>query len=100
MAVRGSSLWQALAAQIIRSTPVSDKLLLPAVLLQGHNLRGARPFLPATLQPRFISASTVKSQLQLRQATTCFTKDHPPDIPGTVSGACENPQLYIIKTKD
>ena len=61
----GKTLWEVLAA--IRSTPVSDQLPSPSVLLQGRHLRGALPFLPSALTPRLIPSSFVQQQLSRRQ---------------------------------
>lgn len=54
----GCTLWEVLAA--VRSTPVSDQLPSPSVLLQGRNLRRSLRFLPKKLEPRFVPASFVK----------------------------------------
>ena len=58
----GKTLWETLAA--IRSTPVSNDLPSPAVLLQGRNLRGNLPFLPDRLTPQHVPAAFVQAQLQ------------------------------------
>ena len=66
------TLWDALAA--IRSTPVSDSLPSPAVLLQGRNLRGRLPFLPVALKPQLVPAEFVHRELQKRQSKAAFDK--------------------------
>ena len=58
----GKTLWETLAA--IRSTPVSNDLPSPAVLLQGRHLRGNLPFLPDRLTPQHVPAAFVQAQLQ------------------------------------
>ncbi|KZS01995.1 Uncharacterized protein APZ42_001140, partial [Daphnia magna] len=68
----GKSLWDSLAA--IRSTPVSSSLPAPSVLLQGRNLRGNLPFLPAELQPKYISSSVVRRELSARQSQAAFVQ--------------------------
>lgn len=67
----GKTLWAVLAA--VRSTPVSDQLPSPSVLLQGRHLRVSLPFLPSALTPRLIprclfssSCADVKERLIFR----------------------------------
>ena len=72
----GCTLWEVLAA--VRSTPVSDQLPSPSVLLQVRNLRGSLPFLPKKLELRFVSASFVKLQLRARQGAGCFSRHTSP----------------------
>ena len=74
----GKTLWEALAA--IRSTPVSDTLPSPSVLLQGRNLRGSLPFLPSRLQPQLVPAPVVIARLQHRQAAASFNHGRRPDV--------------------
>jgi hypothetical protein len=61
----GKTLWEVLAA--IRSTPVSDQLPSPSILLRGRHLRDSLPFLPSALTPKLIPWSSVRQQLRRRQ---------------------------------
>lgn len=108
----GKSLWQSLAA--IRSTPVSGSLPAPSVLLQGRNLRGNLPFLPAELAPKIVPASLVQSGLASRQATAAF--NNPRQLTsrssilslgqqvrariGVVQRVCKEPHSSLIRLRD
>ena len=72
----GKSLWESLAA--VRSTPVSSNLPEPSVLLQGRNLRGSLPFLPAELSPKFVPSTFVRKELAARQSQAAFSQPHSP----------------------
>ena len=118
MSSDGKSLPKALAA--IRSTPVSDKLPSPAVLLQGRNLRVSLPFQQAALQPQLITADFVRANLQQRQSTAAFDhwKTHDARSSalmvgqrvrvyvesqwqlGVVEKVCEEPNSYSIRQLD
>ncbi|XP_045030451.1 uncharacterized protein LOC123472640 [Daphnia magna] len=114
----GKSLWDSLAA--IRSTPVSSTLPAPSVLLQGRNLRGNLPFLPAELQPRYTSLSVVRRELSARQSQAAFFQAGVPNaralslhigqpvraligrrwLRGKVHSLCTEPQSYVIRLDD
>ncbi|XP_045032022.1 uncharacterized protein LOC123474170 [Daphnia magna] len=114
----GKSLWDSLAA--IRSTPVSSTLPAPSVLLQGRNLRGNLPFLPAELQPKYISSSVVRRELSARQSQAAFVQAGVPNarasslhigqplraligrrwLRGKVHSLCTEPQSYVIRLDD
>lgn len=89
----GKTLWEALAA--IRSTPVSAVLPSPSVLLQGRNLRGNLPFVSSRLQPQFVSAQQVLSQLQHRQATANFHHGRAPDVRCSVLEVGQRVRAYV-----
>ncbi|XP_057378537.1 uncharacterized protein K02A2.6-like [Daphnia carinata] len=112
------TLSEALAA--IRSTPLSESLPSPAVLLQSRNLRGALPFLRPKLQPAAVPATRVVQQLQKKQAEASFFHRYVPDIRcsslrvgqyvrvlvsgiwlrGVVTEVCPEPNSYLVKTSD
>lgn len=112
------TLWDALAA--IRSTPVSDSLPSPAVLLQGRNLRGRLPFLPAALKPQLVPAEFVHRELQKRQSKAAFDKGGAQGAresvlvvgqkvrafiancwqPGKVESVCPEPNSYTVRLDD
>jgi hypothetical protein len=114
----GKTLWETLAA--IRSTPVSNDLPSPAVLLQGRHLRGNLPFLPDRLTPQHVPAAFVQAQLQRRQAMACFQHGGRLDVrgsalmvgqhvrvligglwlPGTVESVCTAPDSYVVRLVD
>ena len=114
----GKTLWETLAA--IRSTPVSNDLPSPAVLLQGRHLRGNLPFLPDRLTPQHVPVAFVQAQLQRRQAMACFQHGGRLDVrssalmvgqhvrvligglwlPETVESVCTAPDSYIIRLGD
>jgi hypothetical protein len=114
----GKSLWESLAA--IRSTPVSPTLPAPSVLLQGRNLRGNLPFLPAELQPKYVSSSIVRRELSARQSQAAFVQAGLPTtrasslrigqpvraligrrwLHGKVHSVCPEPQSYVIRLDD
>jgi hypothetical protein len=114
----GKSLWESLAA--IRSTPVSPTLPAPSVLLQGRNLRGNLPFLPAELQPKYVSSSVVRRELSARQSQAAFVQAGSPTtrasslrigqpvralicrrwLHGKVHSVCPEPQSYVIRLDD
>ena len=66
----GCTLWQVLVA--VRSTPLSDQLPSPSVLLQGRYLCGSLPFLPGALVPRVVPVPFVQRQLSRRQGDAFF----------------------------
>ncbi|EFX63665.1 hypothetical protein DAPPUDRAFT_335194, partial [Daphnia pulex] len=114
----GKSLWESLAA--IRSTPVSPTLPAPSVLLQGRNLRGNLPFLPAELQPKYVSSSVVRRELSTRQSQAAFVQAASPNtralslrigqpvraligrrwLHGKVHSVCPEPQSYVVRLDD
>lgn len=67
------TLWEVLAA--VRSTPVSDQLPSPSVLLQGRHLRVSLPFLPSALTPRLIPRSAAVAPASRRGS---FSECAPP----------------------
>ena len=58
--------------QVLRSTPLGNRLPTPAVILQRRNLRGGLLFTSQQLQTKHISDSFVKEKLLSRQATQFF----------------------------
>jgi hypothetical protein len=118
MFASGKTLWEALAT--IRSTPVSNSLPSPSVLLQGRHLRGNLPFLPDQLTPQHVPASFVQAQLQRRQEMACFQHGGRLDvrgsalrvgqsvrvlisglwIPGTIESVCTVPGSYVVRLAD
>lgn len=113
----GCTLWELLAA--VRSTPVSDELPSPSVLLQGRNLRGSLPFLPKNLESR-VPASFVQLQLHARQGVAAFHATRRHDVlssvlfvgrtvrahmgsrwlPGVVEAVCKEPNSYSARLVD
>ena len=118
MFASGKTLWEALAA--IRSTPVSNNLPSPSVLLQGRHLRGNLPFLPDRLAPQHVPATFVQAQLQRRQAMASFQHGGRLDVrgsalrvgqrvrvlisglwlPGTIESVCTVPDSYVVRLTD
>ena len=113
----GCTLWELLAA--VRSTPVSDELPSPSVLLQGRTLRGSLPFLPKNLESR-VPASFVQLQLHARQGVAAFHATRRHDVlssvlfvgrtvrahmgsrwlPGVVEAVCKEPSSYSVRLVD
>lgn len=77
----GKTNLESLAA--IRSTPVSNDLPSPAVLLQGRHLRGNLLFFPDRLTPQHVPAAFVITQQQRRQAMACFQHGGRSDVRGS-----------------
>ena len=112
----GCTFWEVLAA--VRSTPVSDQLPSPSVLLQSRHLRGSLPFLPGALVPRVIPAPFVQRQLSRRQGDAFFHGVRRFDVRssllfvgqrtligsrwhlGTVIAICAEPNSYLIRLVD
>ncbi|KZR99822.1 Uncharacterized protein APZ42_004170, partial [Daphnia magna] len=98
----------------------SSTLPAPSVLLQGRNLRGNLPFLPAELQPKYISSSVVRRELSARQSQAAFFQAGVPNarasslhigqpvraligrrwLRGKVHSLCTEPQSYVIRLDD
>lgn len=91
----GRTLWETLAA--IRSTPISNVLPSPSVLLQGRNLRGSLPFLPSALTPKasFIRHEEVLKNLLQRQAVSAFNQSRRPDSRSSVLVVGQRVRAYI-----
>ncbi|KAI9565072.1 putative uncharacterized protein K02A2.6-like [Daphnia sinensis] len=114
----GKTLWEVLAA--VRSTPVSDQLPSPSVLLQGRHLRGSLPFLPSALTPRLVPSSFVQLQLRRRQGEAHLQNTRCTDArssalvvgqrvrarvnsrwqPGIVEKVCVEPNSYMVRLSD
>ncbi|EFX61499.1 hypothetical protein DAPPUDRAFT_273055 [Daphnia pulex] len=90
----GKSLWESLAA--IRSTPVSPTLPAPSVLLQGRNLRGNLPFLPAEFN--LTSPNTRASSLRIGQPVRALIGRR--WLHGKVHSVCPEPQSYVVRLDD
>ena len=118
MSAEGKTLCESLTA--IRTTPVSNKLPSPAVLLQGRNFRGNLHFNPAALKPQFISAEVVRANLEQRQSAAAFdhgkihdsrrsslmvgqrVRIHVADWwqPGVVEKVSPEPNSYVVRLLD
>ncbi|EFX77851.1 hypothetical protein DAPPUDRAFT_105814 [Daphnia pulex] len=99
MFASGKTLWEALAA--IRSTPVSNNLPSPSVLLQGRHLRGNLPFLPGRLTPQHVPATFVQAQLQpLRVGQSVRVLISGLWLPGTIESVCTVPDSYVVRLAD
>ena len=114
----GRTVWDAIAA--VRSTPVSDSLPSPAVLLQGRHLRTDLAMVPSQLKPKVIPPEVVLRQLQKRQETTELNNSHSPSErssalvvgqrvrayvseswrAGVIERICQEPNSYVIKLQD
>jgi hypothetical protein len=73
----GCTMWEVLA---VRSTPVSDQLQSPSVLLQGRHLRTLLKFLPSAFVSRVVPVPFVQSQLSQRQGDASFHNVHRFDV--------------------
>lgn len=99
---------------------MSSTLPAPSVLLQGRNLRGSLPFLPAELSPKFVPSTFVRKELAVRQSQAAFSQPHSPStrtsallvgqcvrafvkgrwLRGVVHSVCPEPQSYIVRLDD
>jgi hypothetical protein len=101
--------------QVLRSTPLGNRLPTPAVILQRRNLRGGLLFTPQQLKN--FSSTFVREKLEQRQSSQFFysagrkkylsplavgnpvrVRVEKKWIPGIIQSVCSEPNSYVVST--